>query len=119
MYFSCISGFPFIYATGLISFHSSCSYYCFCLYQWVFVADLMYSCKKLPWHNAWWDSSVILIIKPTRCTISQIYFDKVLHMFRRDLLSIIRSHNTVYTATGICHASYVDCPLARSGWFPS
>jgi len=37
-------------------------------------------------------------------------------MFRPDLLSIIRSLNTVYTAVGICHASYVDCLLARSGW---
>ena len=36
-------------------------------------------------------------------------------MFRRDLLSIIRSFNTVYTAIGICHASYVECLLARSG----
>jgi len=33
-------------------------------------------------------------------------------MFRTDLLSIIRSLNTVYTAIGICHASYVDCLLA-------
>jgi len=24
--------------------------------------------------------------------------------------------NTVFTATGICHASYVDCLLARSRW---
>jgi hypothetical protein len=37
-------------------------------------------------------------------------------MFRTDLLSIIRSLNTVYTAIGICHASSVDCLLARSGW---
>jgi hypothetical protein len=37
-------------------------------------------------------------------------------MFRTDLLSIIRSPNTVYTAINICHASYVDCLLARSGW---
>ena len=36
-------------------------------------------------------------------------------MFRTDLLSIIRSLNTVYTAIDICHASYVDCLLARSG----
>ena len=36
--------------------------------------------------------------------------------FWTDLLSIIRSLNTVYTAIGICHASYVDCLLARSGW---
>ena len=42
-------------------------------------------------------------IKPTRCTISQLYFGKELHMFRTDLLSIIRSLNTV------------DLLLARSG----
>ena len=34
-------------------------------------------------------------------------------MFRTDLLSIIRSLDTVFTATGICHTSYVDCLLAR------
>jgi len=33
----------------------------------------------------------ILIIKPTRCTISQIYFGIELYMFRTGLLSIIRS----------------------------
>jgi hypothetical protein len=37
-------------------------------------------------------------------------------MFRTKLLSIIRSLNTVYTAIGMCYASYVDCLLARSGW---
>ena len=35
-------------------------------------------------------------------------FGKELHMFRTDLLSIIRNLNTVYAATGICRASYVD-----------
>ena len=44
-----------------------------------------------------------------RCTIFQIYFGKELYMFRIDLLSIIRSLNTVYTAMDICHASYVGC----------
>ena len=43
-------------------------------------------------------------------------FVKELYMFRTDLLSIIRSLNTVHTAVGICHTSYVDCLLARSGW---
>ena len=43
-------------------------------------------------------------------------FDKEMYMFRTDLLSIIRSLNTVYEAIGICHASYVDCLLTRSGW---
>ena len=37
-------------------------------------------------------------------------------MFRKDLLSIIRSLNTIYTKIGICHASYVDWLLARPGW---
>jgi len=49
-----------------------------------------------------------------RCTVSQINFGKELYMFRTDLLSIIRSLNTAYTAIGTCHASYVDL-LARSG----
>jgi len=36
-------------------------------------------------------------------------------MFRTDLLSIIRNLNPVYTAIGICHASYVGWLLTRSG----
>jgi hypothetical protein len=51
--------------------------------------------------------------KPTNCTISQFYFGIELYMFRTDLLSIIRSLNTVFTAIGICHTGYVDC-LERS-----
>ena len=56
--------------------------------------------------------NVRIIKKPTRYTISQLYFGKELYMFRTDLLSIIRSLDTVFTATGICHTSYVDCLLA-------
>jgi len=41
-------------------------------------------------------------------------FDKVLYIFRKNLLSIIRSLNTIYAAIGICHASFVGCLLARS-----
>ena len=41
-------------------------------------------------------------------------FGKELYMFRADLLSIIGSLNTVFTAIGICHASYVVCLLANS-----
>jgi len=33
-------------------------------------------------------------------------FGKELYTFQTDLLSIIRSLNTVFTATGICHTSY-------------
>jgi hypothetical protein len=43
------------------------------------------------------------------------YFGKELYMFQTDLLSIVSSLNTVCTVIGICHTSYVDCPLARSG----
>ena len=39
-------------------------------------------------------------------------FGKEVYMFRTDLLSIIRSPNTVFTAIGICHTSYVDSLLA-------
>jgi len=42
-------------------------------------------------------------------------FWREFYMFRTGLLSIIRSLNTVFTATGICHTSYVDSLLARSG----
>ena len=35
-------------------------------------------------------------------------FGTELNMFQTDLLSIIRSLATVFTAIGICHASYVD-----------
>ena len=49
----------------------------------------------------------------------KLNFGKELYMFRTDLLSIIRSLNTVFTAIGICHASYVDCLLARPGYLTS
>ena len=42
-------------------------------------------------------------------------FGKELYMFQTDLLPVIRSVNTVFTATGICHTGYVACLLARSG----
>jgi len=35
-------------------------------------------------------------------------------MFQTDLLSIISSLNTVFTATGICHTNDVNCLLADS-----
>ena len=41
---------------------------------------------------------------------------KELYMFQTDLLTTIRGLNTAFTAIGICHASYVDCLLVRSGW---
>jgi hypothetical protein len=66
------------------------------------------------WHSEDRTSWYILIIKDDEMPTSQIYFDKELYIFRTDLLSIIRSLNTVYTATGICHARYVHSLLADS-----
>jgi len=40
---------------------------------------------------------------------------KKLLVFRTDLLSIIWSLNSAFTEIGICHTSYGDCLLARSG----
>ena len=56
-----------------------------------------------------------LIIKPTRCTISQIYFGKKLYMFRTLPLSIIRSF-PLYTQQW-----YMSYKLADSfqAWVPS
>ena len=34
------------------------------------------------------------------------YFGKEHYMFQKDLQSIIRGLNTVFTAIGICHTSY-------------
>jgi hypothetical protein len=64
-------------------------------------------CRPVAWKRR---ESLVII------SISQLYFGKELYMFRTDLLPIIRSLNTVFTSTGICHTSYVDSLLARSGW---
>ena len=56
----------------------------------------------------------ILIIKDNEMHYFPALFGNELYMFRTDLLSIIRSLNTVFAAIGarICHTSYVDCLLA-------
>jgi len=41
------------------------------------------------------------------------YCDTVTYMFRANVLSIIRSLTTVFTAIGICHTSYADSLLDR------
>jgi len=45
----------------------------------------------------------ILIIKANKMHFFSTLFDKELYMFQTDLLSIIRSLNTIFTAIGICH----------------
>jgi len=58
----------------------------------------------------------IITIKASEMHCFSTLFGKELYMFQTDLLSIIRSLNTVFTAIGICHTSYIACLLARSGW---
>jgi len=58
----------------------------------------------------------IVIYCYNRSQHDTLYFYEQLYMFRTDLMSIIRSFITVFTAPGICHTSYVGCLIARSGW---
>jgi len=60
--------------------------------------------------------SSVLIIKANELHYFSSLFGKELYMFRTALLPIIRSVNTVFTAVGFCHTSYVACLLTRSGW---
>jgi len=60
-------------------------------------------------------SLYILIIKANMMHYFSTLFGKELNMLGTDLLSLMRSLNTVFTAIGMCHTSYVDCLLARSG----
>jgi hypothetical protein len=71
--------------------------------------------KILIWHLEIRASLYILIIKANEMNYFSASFCKEFYMFRTDLLSIIRSLNTLFIATGICHTSYVDCLPARSG----
>ena len=57
----------------------------------------------------------LLTIKASEMHYFSPLFVKQLYIFRTDLLSIIRSLNTVFTTIGICHTSYVASLLARSG----
>jgi len=61
-------------------------------------------------------SSYNLTTKANELHHFSTHLGKELYMFQTDLPSIIRSLNTVVIAKGICHTSYVDSLLARSGW---
>jgi hypothetical protein len=56
----------------------------------------------------------LFIIKANEMHYFSALFGNERYTFRTDLLSIIRSLNTVFTAIGICHNSYVDCLLTDS-----
>jgi hypothetical protein len=58
----------------------------------------------------------IVIYSYNRRQQDALYFGKQLYVFRTDLLSIIGSLITVFTATSICHTSYFGCLVARSAW---
>ena len=63
----------------------------------------------------WLLNVLILIIKPTRHTNSQIYFwNRTLHVSGRFSVHHQES-STIYTVTGMCHTGYADCLLAGSG----
>ena len=49
----------------------------------------------------------VLVIKANEMHYFSTVFGKELYMFRTDLLSIIRSLNTVFTTIGMCCTSYV------------
>jgi len=59
---------------------------------------------------------LILIIKPTRCAISQIYFwNRTLHV--SDSYSVPHQESsTAHVAIGVRHTGYADCLLVGSGW---
>jgi hypothetical protein len=66
------------------------------------------------WHSEDRASWYILIIKPTRCTISQIYvWNRTLHV--SDSFSVHHQESSIEdTARGICHTGYADCLLASN-----
>jgi hypothetical protein len=55
------------------------------------------------WHSEERASWYILIIKANEIHYFSTLFGKELYTFETDLLPIIRSLNTVFTAIGICH----------------
>jgi hypothetical protein len=58
----------------------------------------------------------ILIIKPTRCTNSQIYlWNRTLHV-SGGFSVYHQESSTVHAAIGICHTGLADCLVAGSGW---
>ena len=58
----------------------------------------------------------ILIIKANEMHYFSILFGKEFYMFRTDVLSISRSLNTVFTATGICHTEILNMGKITSAY---
>jgi len=55
------------------------------------------------------------MIKANEMHYFSIVLGKEFYMLRTNLLSIIRSLNTIFTTIGICHTSYeVACLLAKA-----
>jgi hypothetical protein len=89
-------------------------WYILCLLQFVFhicaLQYISYLCDKPT--NSTFRGPCIVIYSYNKNQWDALFLKFI---FDKELLSIIRSLNTVYTTIGVCHASYVDCLLARSG----
>jgi len=94
--------------------NNSCAFYMFrCLYGH-FQGGIQkgIQIQQILWHSEDRASWYILIIKPTRCTISQIYFwNRTVH-FTDSSSTHHQESSTVHTAISMCHTGYADCLLA-------
>jgi len=64
----------------------------------------------------WTNLFRILIRKANEMHYFSTLFDKEPTCFREIYCLSSGVFNTLFTATGICHTSYVDCLLTRSSW---
>jgi len=76
------------HARTCVCMYYVCTCVCVCVNVYTEVCVFMYVCNVHMYCVCM--CVCILIIKPTRCTISQIYFGIEFYMFRTGLLSIIR-----------------------------
>jgi len=78
-------------------------------------ADKQQSQRNLLLPPSWQKSKLHIIIKPMRCTNSQIYFwNRTLHVLDR-FSAHHQESSTVHTAIGVSHTGFADCLLAGSG----
>jgi len=62
------------------------------------------------------EAKVIRIVEANDMYYFSTLFGRELYIFQTDLLSIISSLDTVFTAIGICRTGYVDRLLASWRW---
>jgi hypothetical protein len=71
--------------------------------------------ESLIWHSEDRTSWYTLITKAKMHYFSTLFWYRTLHVSDRFTVHHQES-STVYRAIGICHRTYADCRLARSGW---